>query len=276
MMREAEESKQWKELRNSASSVPTRTVAVAGSELDVTDPALVLGGRNGAGKSRVLRALHDNPDESTVYIDLHHVCEQALTVLRSREDLDSMVEEYGELELSRQRIDDLQRVIGRNYESVAWYALELEPSDSAAKESFLWGSDTSLVPYFRAKYHGVEYASPEMGLGELSMHMLFWILEQYRDVPGLTLLLDEPDAYLPPVGVKALLHRILALCADRKWRVVLSTHSEEMISQAVAEEAFVYIRTDVDGSLVLDQSAGNPNVAESLLTRPAMSSGACR
>ena len=63
----------------------------------------------------------------------------------------------------------------------------------------------------------------------------------------LVLLLDEPDAYLPPVGVQSLLARLLGVCLTRNWSVVISTHSEEMIALSMEHESFTLLSIDQHG-----------------------------
>jgi hypothetical protein len=270
-MRRAAEDRIWSTLTSSRSIQPARHFPVsAGSALDLSTPCTVVGGRNGAGKSRLLRQISDELGDGALLLNLHHLCEQALMILRSRDDLDAMVDEYDELGPSAERLDDLSRVVGRDYATVEWYALEIEPSDQAIAERFRWSGDQPLVPYFRVGYRGLNYSSRDMGLGEFSVHFLFWILEQYRESSDLTLLLDEPDAFLPPVGVSALLARVLQFCIQHGWKVVLTTHSEEMISQALAQKAFTLLRVNEHGATVAEHAADDPNVGRTLLTRPSV------
>jgi hypothetical protein len=231
----------------------------------------VISGKNGTGKSRLLRDIHAAHKDSTVLLDMHHLCEQALVILRSRTDLDEMVEEFDSLGPDDDRLDDIQRVVGRKYDSVEWYALEIAPPDRHIAAKFRWAGDEDdepLVPFFRVRYRSLIYTSRDMGLGEFSMHFLFWILEQYRDTKDLTLLLDEPDAYLPPIGVERLLARLLDICLRRRWRVIISTHSEEMIARAVEEGSLTVLRVDDAGGTVALHSATTPDVAVELLSRP--------
>ncbi|MBL7257237.1 ATP-dependent nuclease [Paractinoplanes lichenicola] len=268
-MRRAAENRIWSGLKRTYANQPTRPFQVGtGSAIDLSHPCIVIGGRNGAGKSRLLRQISDELGDDALLLDLHHLCEQALIILRSRHDLDAMVEEYDDLGPNAERFDDLKRVVGREYTAIEWYALEIEPSDQEIAQRFHWSGDQPLVPYFRVEYRGLRYSSRDMGLGEFSVHFLFWILEQYRDVPNLTLLLDEPDAFLPPVGVSALLARVLQICVNHGWKVVLTTHSEEMISEAVEQRAFTLLRVDESGATVAEHAVNDPNVADALLTRP--------
>lgn len=267
-MRRAEEVKVWRSLKKQRRGEPSANVTFDKITLDLSTPCLVVGGRNGAGKTRLLRSIADHLGDDGLLLDLHFLCEQALTVLRSRDDFDEMTAEFDVLGPDGDRQGDVQRVIGREYDLIDWYALEVEPSDEAVAERFRWGGEQPLLPYFEVQHRGVHYSSREMGLGEFSVHLLFWILDQYRDVEGLTLLLDEPDAFLPPVGASALLVRLLKICLDREWRLVVTTHSSEMIADSLDEQAFVLLRTDGEGAAVATHCLADPTVADTLLARP--------
>jgi energy-coupling factor transporter ATP-binding protein EcfA2 len=268
-LRRAEEELLWGKLIQSRTSTPARPIDLGpGLSLDLSMPCIVIGGRNGSGKSRLLRSLATVLDDKGLFIDLHHLCEQALIILRSRDDFDEMSEEFDEVGPSDDRFDDVRRVVGRDYDSIQWYALEVEPSDEIVARRFRWSGEQSLLPYFRAQYRGHTYTSRDMGLGEFSVHFLFWILELYKDATDITLLLDEPDAFLPPVGVSSLLSRLLHWCLVRQWQLVMTTHSEEMIAAAVERQAFTLLRLELDGTTAAVHSTDEPRAARSLLSRP--------
>jgi hypothetical protein len=304
-VRRAAEKRAWSELKKRHKSLASDPLPLAaGTSVELGTACLVLGGRNGAGKSRVLRQAASVLGESAVFIDLHHLVEQALTLLRSRADLDEMANEAGVAGPDLNRLGDVQKIVGREYDEIEWFALELVPDDEVIAARFRWSlagssnagksqpkgaaegetngqedqdeeaeepdTGTPLVPYFRASYRGHSYSALEMGLGEFSVHFLFWILEQYRDESQLVLLLDEPDAYLPPVGVQALLTRILKLCDERRWRVLVTSHSEELIQLAVENEAFTLLRTNDSGLTIAEHSAQDSRIAERLVPHPTI------
>ena len=183
-----------------------------------------------------------------------------------------MTEEVDALGPSSDRLKDIQKIVGRSYDSIEWFSLEVEPDDPDVANRFRWTGDQSSIPYFRATYRGHNYTSKDMGLGEFSVHFLFWILELFREEKDIVLLLDEPDAYLPPVGVQSLLARLLHLCLKRNWSVVLSTHSEEMIALATDHQGFTLLQVDDDGQTTASHSVDDPMVAISLLSRPPVDS----
>jgi hypothetical protein len=50
--------------------------------------------------------------------------------------------------------------------------------------------------------------------------------------------------------------------------VVMTTHSEEMISQAIEKEAFTLLRLDDAGSTITVRAVDDANAAYTLLSRP--------
>lgn len=272
-VRAAEESAVWGKLQKARERAAADLFEVGnGTSIDLAKPCTVLGGRNGAGKSRLLRRLEQHLGDGAVLVDLHHLVEQALILLRSRDDFDAMAEEVDPLGPSEERLNDLQKIVGRVYDDLAWFALEVDPDDERVAKRFSWTGEQPLIPYFRATYRSQTYTSKEMGLGEFSVHFLFWILEHFRHEKGVVLLLDEPDAYLPPVGVHSLLARLLNLCLTRNWSVVISTHSEEMISLALDHDSFTLLQVDRAGQTTALHSVDDPMVATSILSRPSVDS----
>lgn len=269
-MRRVEEAKVWRALESATSHLPPLTASGPGHSIEVTQPCVVVGGRNGAGKTRFLQSLSDEMSDEAVFLNLHHLCEQALILLRSRDDFEDMANEFEQLGPDEGRRNDIQRTVGRVYDYIEWYALEVEPGDANVAQQFSWGGDQSLIPYFKVSYRGVEYSAREMGLGEFSIHFLFWILDQYKHVETLTLLLDEPDAYLPPIGASALLVRLMNTCVKRRWRLIVTTHSSEMITEAVEADSFLLLQSGVNGGIIITRSADDRTAADSLLSPPAL------
>lgn len=273
-MRDVDAQAIWSKLRAAHASAKPVPFAFGSSTIDLARPCMVIGGRNGAGKTRALRAIADGLGDEGAFLNLHHLIEQAHILYRSREDLDEMAEEAGLDSPPQNRVADLQKIIGRNYDAVEWSALDLGPAEDSVAEVFKWRNDQPTVPYFRVTYRGRTYSSPDMGLGEFSVHFLLWILEQYADrgdrdgrAKITTLLLDEPDAFLPPRSVRILLACLQDVCLRRGWRLILSTHSEEMIGTSLDHEAFLLLRVDDNGETEILDGAATPALASELLAR---------
>lgn len=270
-MRKAKEDRIWSVVKQSRRETPSRMVSAAGLTLNLSQPCTVLGGRSGVGKSRTLRALKKAIVDSggnTLLLDLNRLCQLIHGVLVTRDDLSEMREEYDSLGPFELRLGDVQRVVGRDYDQLGWFSLEFEIADPNVVAALPWAGgddDPTLVPYFETKYRGIDYTSVDMGQGELAVHLLFWILEIYRDEESLVLLLDEPDAYLPPVAARALVARLLRICKERKWSIIMSTHVSEVIEWAIAEEAFVRVSVDHEGASVYSHSRDDEHAGRDLL-----------
>lgn len=246
-MRVRAEREVWSKARKQRSSSTVAPVSLAsGKDLKLSVPCTVLAGLNGAGKTRALRMINDSTPDTTLLIQLHELCEHARASLRSRIDIQDMEEESGAIELDRKMAETLGRIIGRDYEYVQWFSLEFEPNEDY-RGSFLWPGGQILVPHFRVKHKGVEYSSLDMGLGEFSVHLLFWVFEIYRDTKNLTVLLDEPDAYLPPVTAERLVSRLIQTANSRDWNLTIATHSESVIELACENDSFVLLRSGDNG-----------------------------
>lgn len=269
-MREVSEAGVWRELQKNFRSVSPEPISVEGVSVDLASPCTVLGGRNGTGKSRVLRALNSKLGSRSIYIDLHAICEQTLDILRSRTDVEDLKDEVEAMPLTVDQIDDMHRIINREYDRFDWYGLDVVPGDQSVAERFSWGGEQPTVPYFEASYRGINYNSRSMGLGELSVHLLFWILQQHEQTEELVLLIDEPDAYLPPLAASVLLARLLKVIKGkkRKWRLVISTHSADIISAAVTHDSFLFLEVGQDGVLEATPSRDDPHIGDLLLARP--------
>lgn len=246
-MRLRAEREVWpRAIRQRQSSPVAPFTLPSGKNLELSRPCTVLAGLNGAGKTRALHLLAASAPDSSLLIQLHELCEHARASLRSRIDIADMEEEAGPIEVDERTVQHLGRIIGRDYEYVEWYSLEFEPNEDY-RETFRWPGDQILVPHFKVKHGGIEYSSLEMGLGEFSIHLLFWVFELYRDATDLFVLLDEPDAYLPPVTAERLASRIIHIANSRNWTLVIATHSESIIELACENDAFVLLRSSASG-----------------------------
>lgn len=113
----------WEKLRKARKRLDARPFEVGGeTSIDLAHPCTVLGGRNGAGKSRLLRRLDEYLGARAILVDLHHLTEQALILYRSRDDFEAMTDEVDPLTLGEDRLQDVQKIVGRRYDSVEWFS----------------------------------------------------------------------------------------------------------------------------------------------------------
>jgi AAA domain, putative AbiEii toxin, Type IV TA system len=249
-MRQVAEAFSWQHLEKQKTAnvqLPREVEVGDNKSLILHKRCHILAGFNGAGKSEMLNALAKSLGDQCKAIKLHEVCEQVRSVLLSRSDIEEMEAEVGSRQLPIDLTPTLCSVVGRDYESIEWFDLELEPSDHRFP-NWPWLEDLQpIVPHFRVQHEGISYSALQMGLGEFSVHLLFWILLPLRSQPGTVLLLDEPDAYLPPRTRMRLLARLLRLARKHEWQLVITSHSEQLITAA----------HDNDALYILVRQAGN-------------------
>lgn len=238
--RMARERDYWKKLDNKwKNREPITVTAGVSPPLRLDRGTNVLGGLNGAGKSRLLRTISDQLGSRALLLRTSEAVEQTLLALRSIEELSLLADETGSALLEVERRADTERIVGREYQELDWYSLEIEDLQEGIEPIFRDGDGGILVPHFKALYGGIAYTSLEMGLGEFSTHLLMWLLEQHRESTGLTIILDEPDAFLPPSAALRMMHRLQKMAFDRDWRIVIASHSEALIEVALRKGNFI-------------------------------------
>lgn len=133
-----------------------------------------------------------------------------LTYIRGQANFDDLLEGVAPREFTEEELGRASFVVGRSYESVRVWEVE----DS---------SFGSVVPYFSAEAHGVEYTSGDMGYGELSILYLVWLLSNV--VEGSLFLIEEPEAFLSPRAQVALIDVIAEISGRRRLTIVMTSHS---------------------------------------------------
>ena len=214
----------------------TDALGLLPSPLNLRTAVTVLAGLNGVGKTRLLRLLQDSLDDHAQLIELHTLCSFLEQLFEERSDLKEATEEAASLQVDTDTLDAVRRIVGRDYDSILWYALEFaeSPFEDIAHEA--------VLPYFVVTEGTVQYDSSEMGLGELAAHVLLWTLWYLRNDDEAIVLLDEPDAYFPPSSREPLLDYIGSIALERKQAFVITTHSRELIERSLMhDEVLTYI-----------------------------------
>jgi ABC-type cobalamin/Fe3+-siderophores transport system ATPase subunit len=190
----------------------------------------VIFGLNGSGKSRVLRAIAAAETHSRV-VDVGDLIARLRHAWRSRDDIAALVEETQPLSIPEDYSAAIRDLVRREYSSVDWFAIDIEGSPVAE----IVGEE--VLPYFRVGYSGSTYGAIDMGSGELATHLLLWLLLYMRDSPPQTLLLDEPDAFMPaPVRIHLLDH-LLEMAVGSQAQMVVASHSLEVIDPSLDAQA---------------------------------------
>lgn len=128
----------------------------------------------------------------------------------------------------------------KEYASISVYEIEAEGDQ--------------IIPLFEVVESGKAYDNRSMATGELSALSLAW---EFRSAPPNSIVLvEEPEAFLPPVGHVGVIGLIASFALKQNLCVVLTTHSS-VIASKIPDA----------GLLSLRRRAGNSTVPKGLVPR---------
>lgn len=142
-----------------------------------------------------------------------------LSFIRSQDNLDEQLEQVGFRKYSNEQLLNINYLTNTTYNSVKVWNIEQEYDEHP------------VIPFFEVERNGVTYQSSTMGIGEISLLYFFWLIERISSIDENALLfIEEPESYLPPKTQKRLMNCLAWLVSEKGVSVVLSTHSEHILS----------------------------------------------
>lgn len=133
-----------------------------------------------------------------------------LHILRHDKSLSDLWEGVKPRQLTEEELEDVSALVGRSYSALSIY----EIGDY---------KDHDVVPYFRATSHGETYGAEEMGLGELSLLFIYWMLGRISS--SSVLLIEEPETFIAPHSQRMLIDIVARDALEKHLFVVLTSHS---------------------------------------------------
>ncbi|RZG05533.1 hypothetical protein EXT48_08340 [Pseudoalteromonas sp. CO348] len=234
---------------------------LAGSILNLSKGLTSIAGKNGVGKSTLIASLYNslinynsNRCKIDTLIDLNNVqvtvsvkrngqlvaidsselqeeevtpylfdpCSYIptyLSFIRSQDNLNEQLEQIGYKKYSNEQILNINYLTNTIYSSVKVWNIEQEYDEHP------------IIPIFEVERNGVTYQSSTMGIGEISLLYFFWLIERISSIDEYALLfIEEAESYLPPKTQKRLMNCLAWLVGEKGVSVVLSTHSEHILS----------------------------------------------
>ena len=157
------------------------------------------------------KELGDENDKPTViFIDPTFQIPELVRTIRADNNFADLLEGVKPLELDEDNLELVCVLVGKAYEKVSVYEVE----NYAEYEVF---------PYFKVEASGAAYGSESMGLGELSLLYMFWILSTI-DKPSIVLL-EEPETFVAPRSQRALIDIAAKFTSEKKLFLIISSHS---------------------------------------------------
>lgn len=130
-------------------------------------------------------------------------------------------EEYGDEDR-----EALSYIVGKTYDHVEIFEIEY--------------ADIGNLPYFKVRAEGIEYDSAQMGLGELSLFLIYWELRAVE--LNSIVLIEEPETHVSPRSQECLINVCAKICLQKGLNLIITTHSPFIIWRLPPENLRLLIR----------------------------------
>ncbi len=180
-------------------------------------------------------------DCETVYINPANLAMNVISFLERTANFAEYLESLESRIATAQEVAQLSYIIGKNYEGFETFEIEdysLEGQDN----------ETSF-PYFRVTSGGTQYSSEMMGLGELSLFLLVWKLDNMSE--NSILLIEEPETYISPSSQKKFMDFMARMSDIKHIWIVVTTHSPSIVDQ-IPLESITLLSRGAAGVTVID------------------------
>lgn len=169
-------------------------------------------------------------------------------------DVDVLKEGVPSSEFTQEAREMVSMICQKNFTRVVVYETE--------------GEEDRVAPLFEAETATGTYDSRTMASGELSVLYLAWAINRIPE-QGI-ILIEEPEAYLPPGSHASVFGLICAATVRRRLGLVVTTHSAEIASQ-VAKTNLICVRTQAGLSLLPSSANAKHRVLSRLGLQPQRS-----
>ncbi|EGU35388.1 hypothetical protein VIBRN418_00325 [Vibrio sp. N418] len=161
----------------------------------------------------------DSSDVTAYLFDPCSYIPKYLDFVREQRNLDEQLDQVASFEYDASKLDNINYLTNSNYQRVTVWNIEGEYESHP------------LLPYFEVESNGVTYDSKNMGLGEIALIYFFWLMERIASInENAIIFMEEPESYLPPKTQKRLMNCVSWLAAQKGVSVLISTHSEHVLS----------------------------------------------
>jgi predicted ATPase len=173
-------------------------------------------------------------DIEVTWIDAAFEIPKLVQSLRAEQNLGEALAQLSPNVYSAHDLKEVSWLVGKSNESCSAFELE----------GFY---DRSITPYFTVESQGSMYGMESMGLGEASLHYIFWALKRAEN--NSLLLIEEPETYVSARSQGALMDTLAQCCLTKNCTAIVTTHSPQVFAKVPPED-----------TLVLVQSASGPRI----------------
>ncbi|HBN8433576.1 TPA: ATP-dependent endonuclease [Pseudomonas aeruginosa] len=164
---------------------------------------------------------------NSYYLEPSRECTRIIEYLRSTDNVEELLEgvDYNQSFSEEKLKPIIENLIGKSYDSIIFY----EISDAMPHEY------NFPFPYFKVVLpNGSSYTNVDMGMGEFACLYVTWFIYHYIE-PRSLLFIEEPENFISAYSQLRLMDLIADQSFSQKLWVILSTHSEHILSKVGIE-----------------------------------------
>lgn len=141
--------------------------------------------------------------------------EDSINVIKflSQDYLDELLQQYDPVILNEKDIEELNYIIGKNYEKIELINIEDE--------------DGEAIPYFIVQTYGTKYDTLKMGLGEHWLFYIWWMI--YRTPNHSLALIEEPETFVGIRSQEKLMNHLAKKASKNGITFIVTTHSPYIV-----------------------------------------------
>ncbi|MER0046996.1 AAA family ATPase [Pectobacterium odoriferum] len=162
----------------------------------------------------------DSSITNIYYLEPSQECSKILEYLHKTKNIDEMIEGEGEnISFNEERTkSQIEHILGKKYKRVVFR----EIADAIESDY--------VFPYFEIELeNGVVYSNTSMGMGEFAVFYILWFIRSCER--NSIIFIEEPENFISANTQKYLMDKIAEQSNSNKLWIMLSTHSEHILSR---------------------------------------------
>lgn len=212
---------------------PTAGVDIAGTVIDINEHELKTALENDGVSVTPAKSVlppYEWIDPSTYASDIRK------TILADKNFRDNL-EGIDPQKFSEEECESISYIVGRKYERIEAY--EIEDIE-----------ELGTVPFFQVKVEDVEYDTVGMGLGELSLLLIYWRLRRLQQET--IVLIEEPETHVSPRAQEHLMDVCMSICHKKGVSIIVTTHSPFLISRMPMDRLRLLVRKGASVQIIVE------------------------
>ncbi|MBS9439160.1 ATP-binding cassette domain-containing protein [Photorhabdus noenieputensis] len=158
--------------------------------------------------------------DNVYYLEPSQECSRILEYIRKTRNFNEIIEGEGEnIAFNDDRVKpEIERIIGKQYKKIVF------------REITGVIEDDYTFPYFEVELsNDIKYSNVDMGMGEFSVFYILWFIRNCER--NSIIFIEEPENFISANTQTYLMDRIAEQANSNKLWVMLSTHSEHILSK---------------------------------------------